>query len=75
MVERKAFLANPKMNIVYPNETNMIVVTITKRIEIVTGFQVCLILWMNINFKEKGEKKSFSSKSKATVLCILMRRT
>ena len=59
MVEREAFLANPKINIVYPNAKNMIVVPITKIMEIIMSIQVCFISWMTINYKENGEKKSF----------------
>ena len=73
-MERKAFLANPKMNIVYPNETNMIVVTITKRMEIIASIQVQLISQINFDYKENGGKKSFSIKPKATMSCIPMRR-
>ena len=42
----------------YPNEENMIVVVITKRMEIVIGIQVCLNSWMNIDYKENGGKKA-----------------
>ena len=43
---------------------NMIVVLITKRIEIIMSIQVCLTSQMNFDFKENGGKKSFSRKSK-----------
>ena len=42
----------------------MIVVPITKRIEIIMSIQVCLISWVNIIYRENGGKKSFSCKSK-----------
>ena len=42
----------------------MIVMPITEGIEIIMSIQVCLISRMNINYKENGEKKSFSCKSK-----------
>ena len=60
MVQRKAFLANPNINIVCPNEENMIVVPITKKMEITTSIHVCLISQMNINYKANGGKESFS---------------
>ena len=66
MVKRKAFLANPNINIVYPNKKNMVVVPITKGMEIIMSFQVCLIPQMDINYKKKGGKKSFSCKSKGS---------
>ena len=37
--------------------------------------QVCLIPWININYKENGGKKSFSYKSKALISCIAIQRT
>ena len=43
----------------YPNKENMIVVPITKRIEIIVSIHVCLILQVSINYKENGGKKSF----------------
>ena len=56
MVERKAFLANQSINTVYPNEDNMIIVLITKRIEIVMSIQVCLISQKSFDYKENGGK-------------------
>ena len=53
------FLQIQSINIVYPSKDKMIVVPIVNRIEIITSIQVCLILWMNINYKENGEKKTF----------------
>ena len=43
----------------YPNVENMILVLITKRIEISTSIQVCLISQMNINYREMVEGKLF----------------
>ena len=43
----------------YPNEENMILVPMTKGIEIIMSFQVCLISLMNINYKENNGKKFF----------------
>ena len=71
----KAFLEIQSINIMYPNVENMIIVPITKRMEIIMSIQVCLISWMNFDYKENGGKKSFSCKSKASILCIPMRRT
>ena len=48
----------------YPNVQNMIVVPVTKRIEIIMGIQVCLISWMNFDYKENGETKSFHANPK-----------
>ena len=38
---------------------NMIAMPITKRTEIVMGIQVCLISWINLDYKENGGKKAF----------------
>ena len=38
---------------------NMIIVLITKIMEIIKSIQVCLILWMNFDYKDHGGKKSF----------------
>ena len=46
------------INILYPNVENMIVVLITKKMEIITSIQVCLISWMNFDYKENDGKKS-----------------
>ena len=55
----KLFLQIQSINIVYPNVENMIVVPITKRMEIITGIQVCLISRKNFGYKENGVKKLF----------------
>ena len=57
MLERKLFLQIQSINIMYPYMENKIVVPITKRMEIVMGIQVCLILWMNIDYDKNGGKK------------------
>ena len=62
---KKAFLANQSINMVYPNEENVILMPITKRIRIIRGIQVCLISRMNINYEENGGMKCISCKSKA----------
>ena len=47
-----------------PNEENMIVAPITKRIEIVMGIQLCLILRINFDCKENGREKAFPANPK-----------
>ena len=69
------FLQIQSINIVYPNYKNMVVMPITKRMEIIMSIQDCLISRININYRENNGKKSFSYKSKALILCILMTRT
>ena len=46
-----------------PNEEDMIVL-ITKRMEFITSIQVCLISWMNFDYKENGGKKVFPTNPK-----------
>ena len=75
MVERKAFFPNQSINIMHPNEANMIIMPLTKRMETITSIQVCIISWMNFDYKGSGGKKSFFCKSKALILCTLMWRT
>ena len=58
MVEKKLFLQIQSINIMYPNKENMIVMPITKRIEVVMIIQVCLISRMNIDYKENEGKKA-----------------
>ena len=67
MVERKASLANPSINIVYPNRGNHDCSAIMKGMEIIISIQVCLISQTNINYRENSGMKSFSCKSKASV--------
>ena len=38
----------------YPDRENMIVVPITKRIDIITRIYVCVISWMNFEYKRNG---------------------
>ena len=75
MGERKAFLANPKKQCHVSNEENMSFVPKTKRIEIVTSIQVCILSLMNFDYKEHGGMKRFSCKWKASISCISMWRT
>ena len=53
----------------------MVLVPITKKMEIMTRIQVCLISQTNFNYKENSGKKSFFSKSKLSKSCIPMRGT
>ena len=48
----------------YPNDVNMTIVPITKRIEIIISVQIRLISWMNIDYKENGGKKAFLANQK-----------
>ena len=52
----------------YPNKENMIVVPITKRIEIITSIQDCPISQMNVNYKEMVETKAFLPKSNINIV-------
>ena len=72
---KKLLLQIQSINIVYPNEENMIVVPITKRKEIIISIQVFLISQINFDYKENVGKKNFSCKSKASISCISMKRT
>ena len=64
MVERKDFVANRNFNIMHPNAENMIIVPITKRMEVIMSIQVCHISWININYIENGGKNSFPANLK-----------
>ena len=64
MVEIKAFLPNQGINILYPNMENMIVVPITKTMEIIRRIQVCLIQQMKLETKKNGAKKALATKPK-----------
>ena len=61
--KEKLFLQIQSINNVYPNEGNMITVPLTKRMDIIISIQVCIISWVNINYKANGGKKCFSCKS------------
>ena len=62
---KKSFLQIQSINIVYPNNENMIVVPITKGMEIIMTIQVCLISRISFDYTKNGGKKSFFCKSKA----------
>ena len=47
-----------------PIMENMIAKPITKRMEIVMGIQVCLISWMDFDYKENGGKEAFLANQK-----------
>ena len=55
----KLFLQKQSINIVYANVENIIVMTITKRIDIIMGIQVCLTSQMSFDYKENDRKKTF----------------
>ena len=48
----------------YPNMENMIVVPVTKRMEIIMSIQIFLISRMNFDYKENGAKKAFLANPK-----------
>ena len=58
------FLQIQSINIMYPIEEDMIVAPITKRMEIIMNIHVCLISWMNFDYKENRGKKSFLANPK-----------
>ena len=64
MAEIKLFLQIQSINIMYPNEENMIVVPITKRMDIVISIQVYLISWLNFDYVENGGKKALPANPK-----------
>ena len=68
----KLFLQIQNINIICPNVENMVVVPITKGMEIIMSIQVCLISWMNFGYKENVGKKNFSCKSKESISCSPM---
>ena len=56
----KLFLLIQGINIVYPNVESMIVVPMTKGMEIITSIEVSLISRMNFIYKQNDGKQSFS---------------
>ena len=75
MVERKAFLAIPKLQYRVTQCEAHDCSAHTKRMEFIMSIQVWLISQININYKENGGLKRFSRKPKASILCIGMRKT
>ena len=72
MVEKKVFLAYPKRQYMDPNEEDMIVMPITKRMEFITSIQVFLISWMNSDYNEIGGRKNFSSTSNKENMIVVL---
>ena len=75
MVETKAFLANPLYQDMYPDVENMTLVPLTKRMGIIVSIHVSFISQMILDYRENYGKKSFSCKSKASILHISMWKT
>ena len=48
----------------YPKAKNLIVLPITKRMEIILSVKVCLISRMNFGYKENGGMKAFLASPK-----------
>ena len=53
------FLQIQSINITYRNKENMIVVPLTKRIEVIIGLQVCLFSQMSFDIRIMVERKAF----------------
>ena len=68
IMERKAFLTNSKHQYHVSQWGDLIVAPVPKRMEIIMSIRVCLISWVDINYQEYGEKKSFLYNSKASML-------
>ena len=75
MVERKAFLVNPKHQHYVFQCGEHDCSGHNKKMEIIMSIEVCPIPQMNINYKQNGGNKSFSYKSKASISRIAMWRT
>ena len=58
MAEKKLFLQIQVNNIVHANVVNIIVMLITKRMEIVMSIHVYVISWMNFDYTKNGAKKA-----------------
>ena len=59
MVERKAFLPNPKHQYRVSQKGEHDGSADNKKVEIIMGIQVCLISHMNFNYNKNGGRKSF----------------
>ena len=70
---KKLFLQIKSINIMHPNMENMIVLPMTKRMEIMMSIKVCPISLVNFDYKENGGNKA--CKSKASTSWIPMRTT
>ena len=64
MVERRLFLQIQSINIIQHNANNLIVVPVTKRMEIIMCIHVCLISQMSFDCKTNGGKKAFLANPK-----------
>ena len=64
MVERKTILANPKLQYRVSQCGENDCHAITKRMEIITSIQVCIISWINFYYKENGGRKAFLANPK-----------
>ena len=64
MEERNLFLQIGSINIMYPNVENMIVLPITKRMEIIMYIHVCLISRINFDYTKNIGKKAFLANPK-----------
>ena len=74
MVERKAFLAKRKHQYRVPQWGEPGCSALAIKMEIIMSIQVCLILSVNIIYRENGGKKSLYFKYKASIPCFLMWR-
>ena len=75
MVERNAFLTNPKLQYRVSKCKKHNCSANKKIMENIMSIHVCPISWMNFDYKENGGKKSRFYKSKVLIQCIPMRRT
>ena len=75
MMERKAFLANPKCQYYVSQQGEHDCNAHNKKNVDCFEYPSLTNFMDELNFKENGGKKSFSCKSKALISCILMQRT
>ena len=59
----------------HANIENMIVVSLIKKEGTITNVRVRIVSWIYFDYKKNGGKKSFSCKSKASIVCIPIRKT
>ena len=71
MIERKAGLANPKHQYHVSQRKGHDYGANNKKNEDYYRYPSFLIPWINFNYKENDGKKCFSSKSNASISCIL----
>ena len=58
------FLQIQSINILHPNVENMVVMLITKRMEIIMSAKVCPISWMNFDYTKNDGNKAFLANRK-----------